>query len=634
MTRIFGTVVVVLLVFAPGVLTCRQIYFSDVNDNDDLNCDLGYDLYPVVNLSDTCPFQILDFCNDVKFQREIREDYCELHRLCLNGTLPQCVQNIEPPAYNQAILICVPIGLQCEPFSRFVVYRIMNGQNMYRLCKKKCADGYYHATNPGSCFNHCSKNNNILIHKKSTPTSAAVVYCNYNYGKCNPNKPKLFEFSEVDDGCSSNFDIRCPSGQDRLSDCSCEDKCQEGSVRNATNDFKCEPSSPQETKFTPQLIVKSSTKKLQVSWTFPENSHTVVNFIEIGYKAVKAARMKKMSPISGASDPSIDIDGLIPGQLYYIQATFYYNSDNESETKFVDVYTATNPLPILNLKSELHGRNVTLFWDEPINSVHGQFKIEYKMVARNPKTSWNQVMTTFNNRSFERLFPGEEYEFRVYAVSNTSLSEKTTCNQIIPPLPPAEIRIETLAYTAHNYEVSWSKYDSKSHVEGWLLSYNSSDDNGKEINVSRSASGERIYYKLNGLQGEQTYTVMVKGKVKDVFSTPTISTIETPRDLRDEIDHSVRSVATVVYAIGIAVILVAVGVVAVIAILLKSSAGRSFTRIINRFSIRDINTNVTGSNVNVNRVLENLIPGHHTRSTSETTSEASVISLSNSSDGE
>jgi hypothetical protein len=96
----------------------------------------------------------------------------------------------------------------------------------------------------------------------------------------------------------------------------------------------------------------------------------------------------------------------------------------------------------------------------------------------------------------------------------------------VAPLPPAEIRIETLAYTAHNYEVSWSKYDSKSHVEEWLLSYNSSKDNGKEIYLSWSASGERISYKLNDLQGEQTYTVMVKGKVKDVFSTPTVITIE------------------------------------------------------------------------------------------------------------
>jgi hypothetical protein len=113
MIRIIGIAIVVLLVFPTGFLTCRQIYFSD--DNDDLDCDLGYDLYPIVNLSDTCPFQILDFCDDKKFQREIREDYCELHRLCSNGTLPQCVQNIEPPAYNQAILICVPIGLQCEP---------------------------------------------------------------------------------------------------------------------------------------------------------------------------------------------------------------------------------------------------------------------------------------------------------------------------------------------------------------------------------------------------------------------------------------------------------------------------------------------------------------------------------------
>jgi hypothetical protein len=75
---------------------------------------------------------------------------------------------------------------------------------------------------------------------------------------------------------------------------------------------------------------------------------------------VNAAKMKKMTPISGVTDPSIDIDGLIPGQLYYIQATFYYNSNNESETKFVDVYTATSKFYSIHKVTNLSARTRTI----------------------------------------------------------------------------------------------------------------------------------------------------------------------------------------------------------------------------------------------------------------------------------
>ena len=51
--------------------------------------------------------------------------------------------------------------------------------------------------------------------KNSTPDTPAIVYC--NDGLCNPNKPKLFEYSEHDDGCSTHSDIICPTNHDRLS---------------------------------------------------------------------------------------------------------------------------------------------------------------------------------------------------------------------------------------------------------------------------------------------------------------------------------------------------------------------------------------------------------------------------------
>ena len=103
--------VFLFLSFLPtGALSSRQIYFSeDVNDYD-LDCDLEHEQYPIVSLPEDCSLKTTDFC-DITGPKE---EPCNLHGLCPNGTLPQCAHNEDGPALTKKI-ICVPIDLKCEP---------------------------------------------------------------------------------------------------------------------------------------------------------------------------------------------------------------------------------------------------------------------------------------------------------------------------------------------------------------------------------------------------------------------------------------------------------------------------------------------------------------------------------------
>lgn len=94
------------------------------------------------------------------------------------------------------------------------------------------------------------------------------------------------------------------------------------------------------------------------------------------------------------------------------------------------------------------------------------------------------------------------------------------------PLPPDEIRIERITLISNDYSVSWLKYDNKSHVDGWLLTYNSSEDKGKYKYIPRLENSERISETLRDLKEGQTYTVMVTGKSKGVLSSATTVVIE------------------------------------------------------------------------------------------------------------
>jgi hypothetical protein len=69
-----------------------------------------------------------------------------------------------------------------------------------------------------------------------------------------------------------------------------------------------------------------------------------------------------------------------------------------------------------------------LSWKIPHQSEQDRYGVEYRPVRRNRKPGWIHNITRQCNITISHPFPGEEYELRVYSISNSTNSlETTTC---------------------------------------------------------------------------------------------------------------------------------------------------------------------------------------------------------------
>ncbi|XP_053396692.1 uncharacterized protein LOC128556252 [Mercenaria mercenaria] len=512
-----------------GVTALQQIFHSSYAQ---------FNTYPIINAVEHLPNMVIDDCKDF-FRQNLTLD-----GICPNGTNPHCVENNSPPM-KEFLFICTPTST-CDENARSIVYVDRRSPDMYFLGKKSCKGGYLH-TKDGDCFAPCNVwDGRIQIYKKSTSSSRATVYCNYEYRYCNPFKPKLFELTRESNVCSLRLDKVCPAGMDRLSDCTCDAKCKEGFRRDPADDFKCKkdanyPVMNQESSKESNTLLQISNftahaqyTGLRVSWCIvhAENTYLLLKHIEVSYKAVNNVTVNDLPTVPHEDDcQDVVIEHLFPGKKYILFVKFVYehNGQNVSDTR--RTYGKTKPKSVKDLNATFSGTILSAEWLPPNDSIFDK----YVIVIRNQRKEWREL-EMYETSYFEQLtdaIPGEKYEVTVYTVSNNVKSDKKMKFLNYPPLPPRKIYCSFLpgGDQGTDRHVFWFNNDKLSYVDGYYVSYSSTTtgDSKLDVYLPISHSQEEVSYDMRNLHLGQTYTVMVKSQIEGVNSTaPTQIIISIP----------------------------------------------------------------------------------------------------------
>ncbi|XP_060582904.1 uncharacterized protein LOC132739255 [Ruditapes philippinarum] len=382
----------------------------------------------------------------------------------------------------------------------------------------------------------------IKIFKKATEENAAIVY---RY--CNPYKHKLFILTNETDPCTLRLNKLCPARMDRLSDCSCAEKCKEGWVRDPMGDFKCKlndtnipihsnkqtiPTNIEENFQVTNLTVSAHYSNLRVAWCVAIGAEISLKHIELTYRASGNATINDMPNLHPEGDCQChDVRNLMPGKKYIISLSFmiryFYTDDVIVPVKMLKS-GVTTPKPVEELNATLTGKTVTLEWYIPVNCHFDKFLVEEK----------GNVIEAYDTRysvTLSDAFPGEKYTWRVSTISNGVKSSTREVVIILPPLPPDELH-EFLVRGGDldsEREIIWFKNDAMSKVEGYYVSYNSTAAgiSRRDIYVAVPYAQNKIRYQLVDLKPGMQYDITVISQVDGVNSTyPTRRLISIPYD--------------------------------------------------------------------------------------------------------
>ncbi|XP_060582905.1 uncharacterized protein LOC132739256 isoform X1 [Ruditapes philippinarum] len=384
-------------------------------------------------------------------------------------------------------------------------------------------------------------------------------------GYCNSEKPKIFELTDDPNICvlSYNRYKRCPHGLERLSDCSCKRPCHDGGyTRDPYRDFVCTRKdstvliSPSNSKLlTVNVRLQPAADGLQLSYSYSIERDISVSILKILYRKMKGHRAMALPDIVLDADGSpqhVDIKPLHPGRSYLFKVTLFYEHNDNMENRTIQMIGTAQPNPVRNLTSSYNSESIQLSWKIPHQSEQDRYGVEYRPVRRNRKPGWIHNTTRQCNFTISHPFPGEEYELRVYSISNAINSlESTTC-LVIPPLPPQELHVHFPSPT--DVDVFWFTNDSRSHVEKWYLTYNTSNGDGDHMDVSYPDHGGRVVASLANVQRGYIYNIFVYGVVGDVRSTlPVYSEVKIP-GLKEDLPETSKHL-WIIYIVGVLVLL-------------------------------------------------------------------------------
>ncbi|XP_053396682.1 uncharacterized protein LOC128556246 [Mercenaria mercenaria] len=595
------------------IQSLQQIFYKTF-DNIDSGSEVEnipyipkHNIYPVIHLPKSCPFSPLKTCSHNEFYWKQFEQHCNGSAYCPNGTHVQCVENEEYP-WKGVLLVCGPIG-NCDRDARHVVYFDKSRPYIYQLGKKKCEDGRHHL-NYNICFGDCTLDNRIRIVQKSTPITPATAYCNYEIGYCNAEKPKIFELIDESDTCYSTYEREhrpCPPGKERLPDCSCEDLCNDGYVRDSANDFECKISSKLFVStdvelFRMKIIIQQYAAGLRLTWDFSFENGICVKALKVTYWEADKLREISLDDIILTNEypKHTDIEPLFPGQTYVVKVQIVYDHDGNLRNITLQRTRTMRPNPVENVTVCFTGGNVELKWETPRRSMQDHYSVEYRMVRRNRKPSWLNNRTRDCKYTLQHPFPGEEYDFRVYSVSNRTSSEDKTIGLVVPPLPPHKLHRHFPSPSTTDVIIFWFKNDTRSHVEKWNLRYNLSNGDNYHMDIPLPDDGNHVQATLSDFRRGQTYSVLVYSLVGDVCSAvPARIDVKIP--VKEE-----KGVPIFVWLIlgGILIFLAAAVIFLVVLVLRKVSV---INHVSNIFNINRLQANVNNDIGDLNIPLADVI---------------------------
>uniref|UniRef100_A0ABM5G9I8 Tenascin-N isoform X3 n=1 Tax=Pogona vitticeps TaxID=103695 RepID=A0ABM5G9I8_9SAUR len=265
-------------------------------------------------------------------------------------------------------------------------------------------------------------------------------------------------------------------------------------------------------------VTEETENSLEVEW---ENPETEVDYYKLRYKSLLGEEKEVMVPKSGDAKSRYVITGLKPGMQYEI-TVISMKGEMEGKPSTVNGWTELDS-PTNLVTTQVTEDTATLSWNgakAPID----RYIISYASADGDTKEiSVGRDKTT---TTLMGLKPGTEYTISIWAMKGTQQSRKASTKAETEIDGPKNLRTDQV--TENTTTISWSK--ASAPIDGYILSYTSSDGEKKEIAVGK----DRSSMTLTGLKPGMEYIISiwaVKGSQQSKrTSTRAVTEIDTPRN--------------------------------------------------------------------------------------------------------
>ncbi|KAJ8314615.1 hypothetical protein KUTeg_006765 [Tegillarca granosa] len=191
------------------------------------------------------------------------------------------------------------------------------------------------------------------------------------------------------------------------------------------------------------------------------------------------------------------------------QEFFVVFNDMTANSTWETVNKTTKPKPITNLSAVLVGRNVQLSWQPGNDSMQDHYYIWYRPTLVTFGSTWYQKATTSESYLLTDMFPGQQYEILIFAVSYGEMSsQKTTYVQIQ--------KTNTSSFT-----LQWIYDANSTYVDHWSVEYQSYNNGPMQSTTVPSMSAgldDSVIVTLGSLVSGETYKVVIRSIVQNSSS--------------------------------------------------------------------------------------------------------------------
>lgn len=201
--------------------------------------------------------------------------------------------------------------------------------------------------------------------------------------------------------------------------------------------------------------------------------------------------------IMGTDKTTYILESLLPGRNYSISVQAISKKVESNET-VINVLTRPSAPIIEDLKSIREGLNIS--WKSDVNSRQEWYEV---LLLRSNGDTLNNFTTRETRQVIKGLYPGSQYNIKVFAVSHGLKSEPHTYFQAVYPNPPRNMTIEKV--TSNSVLVHWMPPDKTEFTE-YSIRYRTDTEkqwvrlpsvNDTEADVTDMTPGERYTIQVN-----------------------------------------------------------------------------------------------------------------------------------------
>ncbi|ELU18720.1 hypothetical protein CAPTEDRAFT_218444 [Capitella teleta] len=257
-----------------------------------------------------------------------------------------------------------------------------------------------------------------------------------------------------------------------------------------------------------------STNSLSLSWEVDQSSSQ--NNFKITYKVTGSSTewTRERAFTQGQLQYSYLIEGLSAGSTYSILIIAKKNSVRSDP---LEITQTIQPKSVRELKAEVIPSGISLSWLPGFDSTQNSYRYQYQ--GKNVKLNmvpW--VVINSESVDLQNLFPGEQYQFYVDAISNDQHSPNNRSTLATTyPLPPTDLTVDRTATTVSSVRVQWKDDVTRSYITSWDIKI---ADRGTDNIRTIGSTYERtnLDYEIPNLTAGKNYTVYVYGKSGDRHS--------------------------------------------------------------------------------------------------------------------